>query len=66
MASKLLCCLDADQGARERGKADENFKMRLLFQNFGVGQMKTKRSHSNLAFGFAIDQATHPHNQIRE
>ncbi len=50
MALKLLHCLDADQGARERGKADKNFKMHLLFQNFGLGQMKTERSHSNLAF----------------
>jgi hypothetical protein len=31
MASKLLCCLDADQGVIERGKADGKFKMRLLF-----------------------------------
>ncbi len=28
--------------------------------------MKTKRSHSNLAFQFATDWATHPRNQIRE
>jgi hypothetical protein len=31
MASKLLRCLDADRGAREREKADGKFKMRLLF-----------------------------------
>jgi hypothetical protein len=24
-------CLDVDQGARERGKADKKFKMHLLF-----------------------------------
>jgi hypothetical protein len=50
MASKLLRCLDTDQGAREQGKADKHFKMHLLFQNFGVGQMKTERSHPKLAF----------------
>ncbi len=31
-----------------------------------MGQMKTKRSHSNLAFWFAMDWATHPHNRIRQ
>jgi hypothetical protein len=34
MASKLLCCLDADQGAREQGKADRKLKWARYF-NFG-------------------------------
>jgi hypothetical protein len=58
--------LDADQGARERGKADGKFKKALAILNFWLGQMKTKRSHSNLAFWFAIDWAMHPRNQIKE
>jgi hypothetical protein len=29
VALKLLCCLDADQGARERGKADKILKNAL-------------------------------------
>jgi hypothetical protein len=42
MASKLLCCLDADQGAREQGKVDRFFLMHPRFKNFRVGQMKIK------------------------
>jgi hypothetical protein len=34
MASKLFCCLDADQGARERGKADGKLKW-TRYYNFG-------------------------------
>ena len=34
MASKLFRCLDADQGAREQGKADGKLKSTCYF-NFG-------------------------------
>jgi hypothetical protein len=37
MALKLLHCLDADQGASERGKADKKFKNALAILNLWSG-----------------------------
>ncbi len=45
------------------GNGRQNFKKCTCYlKKNGVGQMKTERSHSNLAFWFATDWATHPRN----
>ncbi len=50
MASKLLCCLDADQGAREWGKAGKNLKCACYFKHLEWGKRKPRGLIPTLLF----------------
>ncbi len=58
----LQSCFIVWMQIKERKSGDrqtKKLKCTHYFKNFVVGQTKTKRSHSNLAFWFAMDWATH-------
>ncbi len=65
MASKLLCCLDADWVVRERGKADKKIKFGSVFKLLEWGKLKPYGLFPPHVW-FAIDWAIHPPNRIWE